>query len=377
MSKFIYVQAQADHIASLAKATPVAAIEELVWNALDADARNVSIDLITNALGAVDAVRVSDDGSGIDILKTDSTFGFLGGSWKKNATGTLLSHRKIHGRRGCGRFKAFSLGTRVEWRTTTNTGGQLLSYSISGEIENPGVFEIANYPSPGPATGTEVFISRTCANCDSLLNTEETVQALASRFALYLRSYPGIKLYFCGIPVSPVIVEKKETEYDVQPENGSVLKLRIIEWKRKFSGAGKLVVCGSDGFSLYERACPVRSEGISFTAYLISHRFVQMNAENMLELDELNPEFHMYLDSAMKLLKKHFADLRSEMESESGLELWKKDGSYPVPDSANERTRKKFDNLATSLSTELPSFASMPLPERKMILKYLYKAVSR
>ena len=67
--KQIFVQAQADHIESLFKSSPLAAIEELVWNALDADAKEVKVDLITNALGAVEAVRVTDDGTGIDVLR--------------------------------------------------------------------------------------------------------------------------------------------------------------------------------------------------------------------------------------------------------------------------------------------------------------------
>lgn len=375
MSKLIYVQAQADHIASLAKASPVAALEELVWNALDADARNVTIDLVRNALGAVDAVRISDDGTGIDILKTDSTFGSLGGSWKRSASGTLLAHRKVHGHRGCGRFKAFALGSHVEWRTTTRAANELISYSISGTLENPGVFEIAHYPAPGPATGTEVFISGAFANCDALLNAEETVQALAARFALYLRSYPGIRIYFCGLPVTPVIVQNKETEYEIQPENGTVLKLRIIEWKRRFTGAGKLVFSGADGFRLYERNCPVRSGGISFTAYLVSQRFIQMNAENMLELDELNPELRMYLDAAAKTLKKHFAAAQAEAAEFSGLDAWKRDGSYPVPATANAKTRGKFDRLATSLAVALPSFGNLPVADRAIILKHLYNAL--
>ena len=41
MTRDIYVQAKADHIASLGRATPLSAVEELVWNALDADAREV------------------------------------------------------------------------------------------------------------------------------------------------------------------------------------------------------------------------------------------------------------------------------------------------------------------------------------------------
>ena len=44
MSKQIYVQAQADHIESLFKGTPLSAVEELVWNALDADANEVKVE---------------------------------------------------------------------------------------------------------------------------------------------------------------------------------------------------------------------------------------------------------------------------------------------------------------------------------------------
>ena len=100
MSRTIRVQAQADHIESLSKAAPLSAVEELVWNALDADAREVKVDLLTNALGAVEAVRVSDDGTGIDVLSADSTFGSLGGSWKRNTPETVNSHRRLHGRNG-------------------------------------------------------------------------------------------------------------------------------------------------------------------------------------------------------------------------------------------------------------------------------------
>ena len=123
MTKDIYVQARADHVASLASAAPLSAIEELVWNALDADAREVKVDLVQNALGGIDAIRVCDDGCGIDLLKVEETFGSLGGSWKMPDGATTQNfHRRLHGRHGRGRFKAFALGTHVEWRTTMKGG---------------------------------------------------------------------------------------------------------------------------------------------------------------------------------------------------------------------------------------------------------------
>ena len=304
--KQIYVQAQADHIESMFKGSPLMAIEELVWNALDADAKEVKVDLVTNPLGAVEAVRIADDGTGIDALKADQTFGNLGGSWKRDGKGTEFSGRRLHGRHGRGRFKAFALGLHVEWRTTMRAGDGLLSFKISGDAEKPGVFELEDAPA-GVATGTEVYVTNVRATVDSLLDAGETVQDLASKFALYLKSYPDVRIYFNGLPVTPVIVQKETTDYVLKLENGAEAKLEVIEWKRKFVGAGKLVFAGPDGFQLHEQPAGVRSgAGVPFTAYLISPRFPTLAAENALIMDELNPEVRMYLDETKKVLKAHF-----------------------------------------------------------------------
>ena len=319
MSKQIYVQAQADHIESLFKGSPLMALEELVWNALDADAKEVKVDLITNPLGAVDAVRISDDGTGIDALNADRTFGNLGGSWKREGKGTENAGRRLHGRHGRGRFKAFALGLNVEWRTTTRVGDGLLSYKLSGEADKPGVFTLEDAPA-GVATGTEVYVSNVRATVDSLLDAGETVQNLAAKFALYLKSYPDVRIYFNGLPVTPVIVQKQTTDYLLKLENGTEAKLEVIEWKRKFVGAGHLVFAGPDGFQLHEQAAGVRTgSGVPFTAYLISPRIPALAAENALVMDELNPEVRMYLDEVKKTLKAHFLALgesKSEFEVE-------------------------------------------------------------
>ena len=328
--KQIYVQAQADHIESLFKGSPLAAIEELVWNALDADAKEVKVDLITNALGAVEAVRVTDDGTGIDALKADQTFGNLGGSWKREGKGTAFSGRRLHGRHGRGRFKAFALGMNVEWRTTMRAGGELLSYKLSGAAEKPGVFDLEDAPT-GTVTGTEVFITNVRATVDSLLDAGETVQNLAAKFALYLKSYPDVRIYFNGLPVTPVIVQKRTTDYKLTLENGAEAKLEIIEWKRKFVGSGRLVFAGPDGFQLHEQAAGVRSgTGASFTAYLISPRFPALAAENALVMDELNPEVRLYLDETKKVIKSHFLAMGEtksafELEWEEKIELFSKE----------------------------------------------------
>lgn len=315
MSKLIYVQAQSDHIASLFKGSPLAALEELVWNALDADAKEVKIDLIGNGMSGTQAIRVSDDGTGIDVLKADSTFGSLGGSWKLSNTQTVLAHRRLHGRHGCGRFKAFALGCHVEWRTTVREGNEMLSYVLTGEADKPGVFAI-EATTNGFATGTEVYIENVRVAAEVLTLTSETVQHLAAKFALYLKSYPDVHIYFNGLPVTPVIVQQKVTDYKLTLDNGAEAKLEVIEWKRKFAGAGRLVFAGPDGFHLHEQPALVRSgAGIPYTAYLIAPRFPALAAENALIMDELNPEVRLYLDAARKTLKAHFLATRPEKDA--------------------------------------------------------------
>ena len=310
MSKQIYVQAQADHIESLFRGSPLSAVEELVWNALDANAREVRVDLVTNPLGGVEAVRVADNGTGIDARQADRLFGYLGGSWKRDFRGS--EQRMLHGRHGRGRFKAFALGADVEWRTTTRIGDQLLSYKLSGTADKPGVFDLEDAPA-GSAPGTEVYVTNVRATVDSLLDAGETVQDLSARFALHLKSFPDIRIYFNGLPVTPVIVQRRTTDYKITVAGGAEAKLEVIEWKRKFVGSGRLVFADPGGFRLHEQPAGVRS-GVdaSFTAYLVSPRFPVLAAENALVMDELNPEVRQYLDAARKVLKAHFIAMGEE-----------------------------------------------------------------
>ena len=378
MTKDIYVQAKADHIASLARATPLSAVEELVWNALDADAREVRVDLVQNALGGIDAVRVSDDGTGIDILRSEETFGSLGGSWKLQeaaGAGRPPYHRRLHGRHGRGRFKAFALGTHVEWRTTMKAGDGLLSYTLAGDASDPGVFHVASAATPGPATGTEVFVTGVRATVESLARPELVVQTLAAKFALYLKAYPGVSVYFCGLPVSPVIVQKGTTDYTVRLESGQEAKLEVIEWRKKFAGKGRIVFCGRDGFTLYERPSGVRSgQPFSYTAYLVGARFGELSAENALVMDELHPEVRAWLDATRAILKEHF-HRRAEEAAQERLRRWIDEKIYPfAPDDASA-ARAAFDAGVAEMRARLDGFDSLSVAERGYLFALIRKAV--
>ena len=372
--KDIYVQARADHVASLASAAPLSALEELVWNALDADAREVKVDLVQNALGGIDAIRVVDDGNGIDVLKAEETFGSLGGSWKSAEGSTTLNfHRRLHGRHGRGRFKAFALGTHVEWRTTMKHGHDLLSYTLSGDANEPGVFHVEP-GEKGSTTGTEVYITGVRATADSLTVPGPAVQALAAKFALYLKAYPGVRVWFCGIPVSPVVVEKSTTDYKVKLANGAEAKLEVIEWRKKFSGKGRIVFCGRDGFTLHERPSGVRSGlPFSYTAYLVDGRFGELAAENALVMDELHPEVRAWLDATRTILKEHFRQ-RAESVAAERLAKWIAEKSYPFAADDASPARAAFDKGVAEMRKALDGFDSLTGAERTYLFNLLLRS---
>ena len=376
MTKDIYVQARADHVASLASASPLAAIEELVWNALDADAREVRVDLVTNALGGIDAIRVADDGTGIDILRADETFGSLGGSWKRaDGATTAARHRRLHGRHGRGRFKTFALGSHVEWRTTMRAGGDMLSYTLSGDSTEPGVFHVTPAAGTGPATGTEVFVTGVHANAEALADAAAAVQTLAAKFALYLKAYPDVSVYYCGLPVSPVIVQRRCTDYTVDAGNGQTAKLEVIEWRRRFPGAGRLVFCGRDGFALYDRPAGVRPGWTySFTAYLVSPRFGELAAENALVMDELHPEVRSYLDAARRVLRDHFR-ARAAEDADGRIAKWIAEKSYPFAADDSSPEREAFDAGVADMRAHLDGFDSLPPSERAYLFALLRKSL--
>ena len=370
----IHVQAQKDHIASLCTASPVQALTELIWNALDADAFDVKVDVIQNALGGIESIRVADDGTGINALEAEQHFGSLGGSWKRGASKTPLSGRVLHGSKGKGRFKAFALGNRVEWRTTLQTAEGLHSFVFTGEAADPGRFTLADVSSTGPATGTEIMISENGDSLGSLLDTAWVVQQLASNFALYLKAYPNVRIYFQGLLVNPVIVQRASQLYHLKSSEGAKADLQVIEWKTR-QGRGKGVFCDADGFALHEVDAGVRpGSGFNFTAYLVSPRFAALHDENLLVLDEMHPETKAFLDAARDILRRHFRERREALTAEL-LQQWRKDGVYPYEgepaDEADVAARGRFDACALTVRAYSDNFDVLSVIEKKLLFRLL------
>ena len=255
-------------------------------------------------------------------------------------------------------------------------GGDLLSYTLSGDSTEPGVFHVAPAEGTGPATGTEVLVTGVHANVESLSDATAAVQALAAKFALYLKAYPDVSVYYCGLPVSPVIVQRHTTDYKIDLGDGQVAKLEVIEWRRRFPGTGRLVFCGRDGFALHDRPAGVRPGWTySFTAYLVSSRFGELAAENALVMDELHPEVRAYIDAARRILRDHFR-ARSMEDAAQRISKWIAEKSYPFAADDVSPERKAFDEGVTDMRSHLDGFDSLPPSERTYLFALLRKSLA-
>ncbi|MDN7805143.1 ATP-binding protein [Burkholderia gladioli] len=384
--RFIHVDAKPDHLASLARGKPVTALAELIWNALDADADRVRVGVLENDLGNPVAIEVVDNGVGITIDEAERAFGSLGGSWKREQRVTARSSKKMHGRNGKGRFKAFALGHNAEWDSVyLDSNDVLLQVSIKGRSDRLQDFEIGKVKR-APATrsrGTRVRIDNMPEPFGILSSEGSAGRQLAETFALYLRNYPATEIIYRGARIDPASVQKSHDSLPLPPffaADGSKVTavLDIVEWSF-VKKERRICLCDSEGFALHEVEAGIRpGTEFNFTAYIRSEYIAKLNHENVLALDELDPDLRRLTDSARTALRAHFRRRKAEAASEL-VQQWKDEGVYPfagdATDSLELARREVFDICALNVHQYLDSFREGRPKDRQFTLRMLKTAL--
>jgi len=376
----IEVHVEPDFIESLAKTKPITAMAELIWNALDADAKNVTVEFEYNSIDGLETIRISDDGFGITLDEAEKGFGSLGGSWKR-ATNRTKSGRYLHGKEGKGRFRAFALGKKVSWKSVSRDNGSLKRFEISAALLAPSKFHVEG-PLVCRDTSTwtvvELFEPK-----DRLgtLTSEKANEYIAEHFALYLHQYPDVQIHYNGSRIDPKSVEEHSSDYNFTQmidgrEEAAAFKLTVIEWKTNMSRA--LMLCDEGGFTLCETKPGIQARGFNFTAYLSSAYLKELHGEGILDVEEISSELQKILDITKSKLRGHFRRRESE-EASFVIDEWKKEQVYPysgVPADVMETVeRQVFDVVALNIHNYLPEFEDSELANKKLALRLLRHAI--
>jgi hypothetical protein len=231
------VEIQQDFLERQSKATPVAAVAELIWNGLDADAKQVDVDLEPDGLGGIAKVIVCDNGEGLPYNEAPALFRRLGGSWKKHGARTKRLQRMLHGQEGRGRFKAFALGGAVDWKVVYRTETETFRYDISILENDIRRVRISEQTPILSTPGVTVVVSDLKKNFTSL-KPENSVQELSEIFAIYLKNYRDVQIRVAGEPIDPAKAIAGSWEEALSPiidEEGKehTASLEIIEWRRQ------------------------------------------------------------------------------------------------------------------------------------------------
>ena len=378
------IEIQPDFLQRQAAAQPVAAVSQLIWNGLDADATTVSVDFEDDPLGGMAKIIVADNGHGIPHIEAPTLFRYLGGSWKKHATHTKTLNRMLHGQEGRGRFKAFALGNVVDWNVTYLKDGTPERYKISiiqRDIRHVRISDVAPV-TKGSQTGVRVVVSELKRSFVSLL-PEDSIQDFSELFALYLKHYRNVAITIAGERIDPAIAVANSWEIaltpitDDQGKSHSV-SLEIIEWKRQTNRA--LYLCNEWGCPLSQVDTRFHVGDFHFSAYLKSTYVSDLHQENMLDLAEMAPTLTGAVEEARNKIKELFRERASE-RAKVFVEDWKAQKIYPYEGEAithiEQAERQIFDIVAVTVQEAAPAFAEIPRPQMALHLRMLRHAIKR
>ncbi|MCD0444243.1 ATP-binding protein [Glycomyces sp. A-F 0318] len=363
------VSVQEDHLDSLVRG-PFVALSELIWNALDADAEEVRVEIEENIMGGTAAIVVSDDGTGITLDQAKQEFGQLGGSWKKFAR-TTRRGRTLHGRFGRGRWAAYGLGSVVRWRSTVEAeDGSLTQITIAGRQSSLKEFQISEprRVDLGWKTGTSVTIDNVNERADALLNRNSTRNDLTSAFALYLAKYP-VTVTYLGTELDPEAAQASRTEIPLKVAGvQDSVALTVIEWRMNVDRA--LHICDETGVSLDQIQPGIKAPGFSFTAYLSWQGFREHHA--LVHLGEMvDGPVPRIVHAAKDALRSHFNE-RAAQRRTALVQGWKDDNTYPYrgePSNLFERAeRELFDVVALAAA---PAVEGVERKSRALSLRLL------
>lgn len=356
------------------RASPTKAVAELIWNSLDADATEVVVAFDRSALGAIDAVEVGDNGTGMTHEQAIVAFGLLGGSWKDIEKQSRRLKRRLHGRMGRGRLFAFSLrGTRVTWRTVGEADGQREVTTITVAAEDRDYFDVSDPEPTDEPTGTVVRIDG-IADVVPGMEGEKAWLHLVGEFALYIEQYKPL-VVFDDRPLDPAPLQSDRAEYKIEGfDDADPPMVTIVEWTISVSEV--MYLCDAEGIALDFVRITKPAPGFEFTAYLRWHGIEERSADLALVESGSHPVLNPLIDAAKRIIGEHFTE-RQRARSRTVIEQWRKERVYPYEAEpagiVETAARDLFEVVAVAAAPAVN--ASEDKTSRRLALSLLRQAV--
>ena len=337
-----------------------------------------------NGMDGVDTIKIVDDGQSLAYDSAPEAFENLGKSNK--VTRTLEKGERLHGRKGEGRHKAFSLGNTVTWQFTYAKNRTRYSYKVIGSAhrDNPFFLTVEQPAGPAESIGCTVTITDIEKSLYTL-TTSDARHQVSSLFAPFLIKHSDRQLIYHGKPIRPkdVIAQARKLRpffvtHDGTPYSIGIQVLHWIDGQRK-----EVFLCSTNGIPLHEISSRSLSATDNFSVFATSELFDQLHEQNLLSSVEMTTDSgrKQIVDKVRQKVRGYFRR-RLHAESEEALQRLRVEGSYPY--SSEPRTgvdrieRRVFDLCAVNISRHLPSFTEkMDVDGRTLLLRIVREAISQ
>lgn len=378
MSKIIEVVLTEDHLLTLSETEPLKAIEELIWNALDADAETVRVEFVTDDLSLVKRIHVYDDGHGINYSNVEDDFGKIGDSAKKNVRSPL--GRVLHGKFGFGRYKAYSLGEKVSWNCKIKHNQSFSKYHIEGGFIKLGEFLVSDITeSELDETGVEVIIDDIRGEAQNI-NSSKAWHIILKSFASYLFANRSAKIYYYNEWLDPSALIKRITTKDISlshEHNDVPIKVELVEWE----GAQKSdIYWCSDTGTAYRIDDKKYRDGIRISTYVRCAYFTKLYDASQIDLLEMDPLFIKIREAVENLISDHQRKEHQNLVVDTVKKMRTED-IYPYQgdpiDPMEVYERQVFDVAAAHIFEYLPEFIDSQKKQRKLTLSLVKTAIEQ
>lgn len=357
----------------------VSALAELVWNALDADAKNVAISWTENEMLGVDSITVADDGHGMVFDESDPNahpFMTLGDSAKHTVVHHSPEGRILHGRFGKGRLRALALGGVITWETVFAKGKTHQGYYIKATVGEASV-EVTRPKATKKPTGTRATVTLVSEKGNTL-DLHDVCLRFSQIFSEHLINYPDITISVQGERLDPaeLIRGRHELgEYDTSFTTGDQVgwNLRATQWRDRVSDAkGRLYLCDDRKVVIAEYELGLRGAE-DYTFYLDCARTRDWEADGMIAMrDDAQEVLNEARRAAHKFLRRSFKQ-RAQSLTEELIEQ----RIYPLSSAASEADRKLFSQFALHVRQSVGSYEKMNLDNKRLLFKLMAELMHR
>lgn len=387
--KSVNVEITQEHFDRSIKGSPKEAVKELIWNACDADAKNIEVSFDYDGIAGAESVSdiyVKDDGHGIAIDRIEEYFGKYGRS-QKTYSDKSPGGRIYHGKLGQGRYKSLAAGNFLDWDSVfRDESGTLLRCEIhinSASRMNISYSETAD-KAEAEHTGTIVHIhgipDEKIGFITKMAEPMETIPDLLATFAPYLLAYTNITIKYNGVTVDPAqqIKSQEDQELVYEEDGKEPIKARLsaITWKE--AQFNKLYICGSSGV-VYAEMDYTPLKRTSTSLYLMGDLFEQMNRDNTLAMGNTNPAYAYFEEEAKKFAR---ALVGEQEEEDAAVEIAriKEEGIYPYDgepeDDMKKAERDVFDVFAVQVNRAVPQLKSSSRQTKKLTYRLMREAIN-